>query len=69
MAQTYCLDESQWKKAIAPVQPGTFIGPHKNCNRQQNQVEDTNFVYQNQNYLYPYQNPYIEPYQHPRYWG
>jgi oxalate decarboxylase/phosphoglucose isomerase-like protein (cupin superfamily) len=33
MAHTYCMDENQWKNAIAPVQPSTFIGPPKNCNR------------------------------------
>ena len=33
MAHTYCLDENQWKQAIAPVQPSTYIGPYKNCNK------------------------------------
>ncbi|MBS4189321.1 cupin domain-containing protein [Bacillus sp. FJAT-49705] len=33
MAHTYCLDENQWKQAIAPVKPSTFIGPPKSCNR------------------------------------
>lgn len=33
MAHTYFMDESQWKKAIAPVEPSTFIGPPKDCNR------------------------------------
>ncbi|MBK5446001.1 MULTISPECIES: cupin domain-containing protein [unclassified Peribacillus] len=33
MAHTYCMDENQWKKAIAPVKPATFIGPPANCNR------------------------------------
>jgi len=33
MAHTYCLDEDQWKKAIAPVIPSTFIGPPANCNK------------------------------------
>ncbi|WP_230162755.1 cupin domain-containing protein, partial [Peribacillus simplex] len=33
MAHTYCMDENQWKKAIAPVQPSTFIGPTANCHR------------------------------------
>jgi ribosomal protein L16 Arg81 hydroxylase len=32
MAHTYCLDENLWKRAIAPVQPSTYIGPYKNCN-------------------------------------
>ncbi|KIL37021.1 cupin [Cohnella kolymensis] len=34
MAHTYCLDENQWKKAIAPVQPALFIGPPNNCRNQ-----------------------------------
>lgn len=33
MAHTYCLDEKQWKKTIAPIVPTTYIGPPKNCNR------------------------------------
>ena len=33
MAHTYCLDENQWKQTIAPVQPSTYIGPYKNCNK------------------------------------
>ncbi|MFJ7756406.1 cupin domain-containing protein [Peribacillus muralis] len=33
MAHTYCMDENQWKKAVAPVQPATFIGPPANCQR------------------------------------
>ncbi|MFC7686907.1 cupin domain-containing protein [Ureibacillus sp. GCM10028918] len=31
MAKAYCLDELQWKQTIAPVRPGTFIGPHIDC--------------------------------------
>jgi len=31
LAQTYCMDENQWKKTVAPVQPSTFIGPPKGC--------------------------------------
>ncbi len=32
MSQTYCIDENEWKQAIAPVKPSTFIGPYTNCN-------------------------------------
>ncbi len=38
MAHTYCMDENQWKKAIAPVKPSTFIGPPKDCNRVKEQI-------------------------------
>lgn len=31
MAHTYCMNENEWKKAIAPVMPSTYIGPPKNC--------------------------------------
>ena len=31
ISHTYCVDENQWKQAIAPVQLNTFIGPNKNC--------------------------------------
>ena len=46
MAHTYCMDESQWKKAIAPVEPSTFIGPPKDCNR-----VNENISYQAPNYI------------------
>ena len=50
MAHTYCLDEDQWKKAIAPVIPSTFIGPPTNCNRtaESNSQHHQNYV----NYCY-----------------
>mgnify|MGYP003447903314 FL=1 len=31
MSQTYCIDENEWKQAIEPVKPSTFIGPYTNC--------------------------------------
>ncbi|MCD7034194.1 cupin domain-containing protein [Metabacillus sp. GX 13764] len=34
MAHTYCLDENQWKKTTAPIQPSTYIGPYANCSQQ-----------------------------------
>jgi hypothetical protein len=33
MANTYNMDENQWKKAIAPVKPSTFIGSPNIYNR------------------------------------
>lgn len=33
MAHTYCMEENQWKKAIEPVTPSTYIGPPKNCHK------------------------------------
>ena len=35
MAHTYCMDENQWKKTTAPVQPSTYIGPPNNCSNKQ----------------------------------
>ena len=32
LAQTYCIDENEWKQAVAPIKPSTFIGPDTNCN-------------------------------------
>ncbi len=49
MAHTYCMDESQWKKAIAPVKPATFIGPPKDCNR-----VNENISYQAPHYIDQY---------------
>ncbi|WP_419880390.1 cupin domain-containing protein [Peribacillus sp. B-H-3] len=64
MAKTYCMDENQWKKTIAPVQPNTFIGPAKNCAGRHDYGNYSR--YHNQQY---YQNPPMhpyEPYNYPR---
>lgn len=39
IAHTYCIDENLWKKATQPVQPSTYIGPYKDCNKR-NQYPD-----------------------------
>ncbi|GGF71382.1 hypothetical protein GCM10010912_15650 [Paenibacillus albidus] len=31
LAHTYCLNEASLKEALAPVKPGTFIGPPADC--------------------------------------
>ncbi|EWG12760.1 cupin domain-containing protein [Cytobacillus firmus] len=46
MAHTYCMDEKQWNKTVAPVQPSTFIGPAKDCSRNAHSPEP------NQQYQY-----------------
>lgn len=33
MAHTYCMNEEQWKKVIAPVKPATLIGPPADCSK------------------------------------
>ncbi|WP_043931871.1 cupin domain-containing protein [Bacillus sp. EB01] len=35
MAHTYCLNEDQWKNVTEPIKPSTYIGPYKDCNRNQ----------------------------------
>ncbi|WP_223556514.1 MULTISPECIES: cupin domain-containing protein [Lysinibacillus] len=77
MAHTYCLDEKQWKKTIAPIVPSTYIGPPKNCNRVKSASEkqkesDCKCKHKPKpkhkpkqpNYMnpYPYQYPYVYPY-------
>ncbi len=56
MAHTYCMDENQWKKAIAPVKPSTFIGPPKDCNRanKKTSYQDPNYIDQYADQMYPY---------------
>ncbi|MGM9944518.1 MAG: cupin domain-containing protein [Lysinibacillus sp.] len=56
MAHTYCLDENQWKQAISPVQPTTYIGPYKGCDRGKQTIPQQNF---NRYYQQPSQFPYI----------
>ncbi len=58
MAHTYCLDENQWKKTIAPVIPSTYIGPANNCKRGDQNQTSTN---QTNSYVNAYQHP-INPY-------
>lgn len=52
MVHTDCLDENQWKQAIATAKPTTYIGPYNDCGSKQN-----HFSYQNVN----------QPYQEPQY--
>ncbi|TQR20718.1 cupin domain-containing protein [Psychrobacillus vulpis] len=60
MAHTYCMDESQWKNAIAPITPPTFIGPPKDCNKPKNNIHFQNpqYMNQNSNQMYPSNYPY-----------
>ncbi|WNB93376.1 cupin domain-containing protein [Bacillus sp. NEB1478] len=70
MAHTYCLDENQWKQAIAPVKPSTYIGPYTDCNRIYENTPQSNVAqqYQKIQYIQQYpQTPYIHQYRY--YWG
>jgi quercetin dioxygenase-like cupin family protein len=67
ISHTYCLDENQWKQAIAPVQPTTYIGPYKNCNRAKENIPHQ-YLNQQLQYIQQYQHPpYVLQYQ--QYWG
>jgi len=59
MAHTYCMDENTWKKAIAPIKESVFIGPSKNCNRNQ---QPAHYSYYEQNYHNGYA-PHASSYQ------
>ena len=67
MSHTYCLDENQWKQAIAPVKPSTYIGPYKDCDRIKKNITYQDINQQPQNIGHYPQTPYIDPYQ--PYWG
>jgi hypothetical protein len=64
MAHTYCMDKNQWKQAVAPVKPSTYIGPYQDCNRI---VENGHPQSNNQHYPYPPHTQQYEqtPYGHP----
>ncbi len=65
MAHTYCLNENQWKQAIAPVQPSTYIGPYKDCNKE---MQSMNQSYNNQLYQQPQPfQPYPPNPNHPQF--
>lgn len=51
ISKTYCIDEQQWKKTIAPVKPTTFIGPYKDCQP----------THHYQHPMYPYSQLYPMP--------
>lgn len=56
MAHTYCLDEQQWNKTIAPIKPSTNIGPPADCNTSFN----------NTSMSYPYYHQYYNNYYLPQ---
>ncbi len=70
MAHTYCLDENQWKQAIAPVRPTTYIGPYTNCNKGMDNIPNPylNQQYQQPQYNQQYQQTHYLP-QYQQYWG
>ena len=64
MAHTYCLDEEQWKKTIAPIVPTTYIGPAKGCNRVKSATDQAPYKpTMPQQYMKPCPYPY--PYRYP----
>lgn len=71
MAHTYCLDEEQWKKTIAPVVPTTYIGPAKGCNHVKSatdkQTKPKHYM-KPCPYPYPYRYPYPHPYPYGTYY-
>lgn len=62
MAETYCLDEMQWKQASAPIKPSTYIGPHKDCKRDKENFPSQNINQQPQSIGHDPQTSYIHPY-------
>ncbi|MBE1555079.1 cupin domain-containing protein [Sporosarcina limicola] len=66
MAHTYCLDENQWKKTIAPVKPSTFIGPPKDCNsaNENTSYQDPHYINQYADQMHPYTHQYSSNPQH-----
>lgn len=65
MATSYCMDEKEWKKTIAPVTPGTFIGPPKNCNKRTTQPVEQPSSQPMHYYRQPQSISYMYPYQAP----
>lgn len=56
MAHTYCMNENQWKHAIAPVKPSTYIGPYSDCGKtkQNNTYANAYQQYQQPQYIQQY---------------
>jgi quercetin dioxygenase-like cupin family protein len=70
MAHTYCIDEKVWKKAVAPVQPSTYIGPPKDCDVANKSISYEHpyiHQYDNQNYVNPaYNQQYYQNSHNPQ---
>ncbi|MED0874855.1 cupin domain-containing protein [Bacillus mobilis] len=64
MAHTYCLDEQQWKQAVAPIPSTTVIGPPANCNQNRGMINPPTQPPSPQQNLY-----YQDSYYFPLYWG
>lgn len=60
LAHTYCLNEAKVKEALAPIQPGTFIGPPVGCCEQGKGHENNMTPNMNMN-----MNPNMAPNMHP----
>lgn len=60
IAHTYCLDEDQWKKTIAPIVPTTYIGPAKGCQHVKSVTDKPTMP---KHYMKPCPYPY--PYRYP----
>ncbi len=65
MAHTYCMDEKDWIKTTAPVQPSTYIGPSCSNNQAQANQKQTNYPYPYPQPAMPYRNPSYNYYYHP----
>ncbi|MGP4063177.1 cupin domain-containing protein [Halobacillus sp. H74] len=65
MAHTYCMDEKEWIKTTAPVQPSTYIGPSCSNNQAQANQKQTNYPYPYSQPTLPYRNPSYNYYYHP----
>jgi len=69
MSHTYCIDENQWKQAVAPVKPSTYIGPYTDCNRgmRNRPIDYSNQHYHQQQYIPQSQQISYNP-QYQQYW-
>jgi len=64
LAHTYCLNEAKLKEALAPLQPGTFIGPPANC-CEQDKVKGNNIAPVMQANAQPNMSPNMQPNIYP----
>lgn len=75
LAHTYCLNEAKVKETLAPVQPGTFIGPPADCcepakadseNAPNVSANMAHYPQTTQGFGYqPYPGHYSQPYMQP----
>lgn len=67
LAHTYCLNEAKVKDTLAPVKPGTFIGPPADCCEPAKTMAENAAANNMPAYMHPNAQPVAQGYGYPQY--